>query len=46
MVWLRFLKKYTCKRGDGEEIQSSKANLENMRSQTVRGKLSSLGVMD
>ena len=35
---MRFVKKYTCKRGDREQNRSSPANLENVRSRTERGK--------
>ena len=37
-VWLRLVKKYTCKRGNGAENRSSRANLENMRSRIEKGK--------
>ena len=35
---MRLVKKYTCRRGDGEENQSSWDNLENVKRQSERGK--------
>ena len=37
-VWLRLERKYKFRREDGEENQLSRANLENERSRTGRGK--------